>query len=250
MSSFPSSAPSTSLTVSGSSVLIILVTMFAGDVFFHFLFGWLSPDVPSWEMTVITDSLWLMSGDLVILSAVLLFLAEKKLRFHELGLRPCGWIWVIAGGLLAFVLWPVETRIIGALESSGLEYVPELEKEWASIPPSLTMRFSWVGVTSMIAFVGLIGPWIEEILFRGIVYGWLRTRFSVMASTLVSSALFGVTHIYWDEIAAAFVTCIVTAMLYERSKSLRPAIALHVTNNMTYVFWIILYMDLSQPIPI
>jgi membrane protease YdiL (CAAX protease family) len=82
-----------------------------------------------------------------------------------------------------------------------------------------------------------VAPVAEEFFFRGFFYRALRSRYSILVAALIDGVLFGVIH--WDFsdaeallivpplAALGFMFCLV----YERTGSLYPVIALHALNN-------------------
>lgn len=89
-----------------------------------------------------------------------------------------------------------------------------------------------------VAFAALIVvvvvPPAEELLFRGVVYGWMRSRWGVAASVGASSLVFGLFHgLVILPVAALFG--VVLALVYERSGSLWPAIGCHAVINLSAV---------------
>jgi membrane protease YdiL (CAAX protease family) len=80
-----------------------------------------------------------------------------------------------------------------------------------------------------------VAPFAEEFFFRGFFYRALRTRFSVLIAAAIDGALFGVIHFSGSDTALilpplaalGFMFCLV----YERTGSLYPVIALHAINN-------------------
>jgi membrane protease YdiL (CAAX protease family) len=82
-----------------------------------------------------------------------------------------------------------------------------------------------------------VAPVAEEFFFRGFFYRALRSRYSVLVAALIDGILFGIIH--WDLSTAdgllivpplaalGFMFCLV----YERTGSLYPVIALHALNN-------------------
>jgi hypothetical protein len=96
------------------------------------------------------------------------------------------------------------------------------------------------GTLGMIAagvMIICVAPVAEEFFFRGFFYRALRSRYSVLAAALIDGLLFGAIH--WDFSTAdglliipplgalGFIFCLV----YERTGSLYPVIALHALNN-------------------
>ncbi len=96
------------------------------------------------------------------------------------------------------------------------------------------------GTFGMIAagfMVVCVAPVAEEFFFRGFFYRALRSRFSVIVAAAIDGALFGVIHFDFSGTDAllilpplavlGFMFCLV----YERTGSLYPVIALHAFNN-------------------
>lgn len=83
--------------------------------------------------------------------------------------------------------------------------------------------------------VVVLAPFAEEILFRGFMYRCVRNRFGPAAASLIIGAVFGSIH-YTGPDTLAFIPPLIAlgiafCVLYERTGSLYPAIALHAVNN-------------------
>lgn len=76
----------------------------------------------------------------------------------------------------------------------------------------------------------LLVPFAEELLFRGIGYGALR-RYGVWVAAPASAAIFALAHGVNVVLVIAFVLGVVCALLYERSRSVWPAVLTHVVFN-------------------
>jgi membrane protease YdiL (CAAX protease family) len=82
-----------------------------------------------------------------------------------------------------------------------------------------------------------VAPVAEEFFFRGFFYRALRSRYSMLVAAAIDGALFGVIHYDFSGgdallilpplAALGFMFCLV----YERTGSLYPVIALHAINN-------------------
>ena len=96
------------------------------------------------------------------------------------------------------------------------------------------------GTFGMIAagfMVICVAPFAEEFFFRGFFYRALRSRWSVLMAAGIDGLLFGVIHYDFSGAdallilpplaALGFVFCLV----YERTRSIYPVIALHALNN-------------------
>jgi len=82
-----------------------------------------------------------------------------------------------------------------------------------------------------LALAAIIIPILEEILFRGLLYGTLRQYVGPVAAGVLSASLFAAVHSLWIGAAPLFVLGCVLAWLYERTGSIWSAIALHATHN-------------------
>lgn len=71
---------------------------------------------------------------------------------------------------------------------------------------------------AVLLLVVVVGPIAEELLFRGVIYGGLRTCFPVDVSALVSALIFGIYHknIVQGLYAAAFG--IILAYIFEKHR--------------------------------
>jgi membrane protease YdiL (CAAX protease family) len=84
--------------------------------------------------------------------------------------------------------------------------------------------FLWVGGA-------IIAPFVEEIFFRGFIFAGLRQVYGWQKSAIISSALFALVHLQWTAIPPIFVLGYIFAYLYNRSRSLWPAILMHGFSN-------------------
>lgn len=82
----------------------------------------------------------------------------------------------------------------------------------------------------------LLGPLAEELLWRGVIYSGLRARLGAVLAAVACSLGFVSWHLLvgWRALPALllqYVFSLVACWLTERSRSLWPAIALHVLGN-------------------
>jgi uncharacterized protein len=76
-------------------------------------------------------------------------------------------------------------------------------------------------------------PVVEEVVFRGVLYGTLRRRMAVWPAALGSAAIFALVHGYGAiGLASVFWSGIIWALAYERTLSLWPGILAHGLNNL------------------
>lgn len=85
----------------------------------------------------------------------------------------------------------------------------------------------------LLAFLTLVvaAPFIEEVLFRGYLYGKLRKAVPLWAAILITSALFGFVHGHWNVGLDVFVLSVVMCGLREITGSIWAGILLHMIKN-------------------
>jgi membrane protease YdiL (CAAX protease family) len=89
------------------------------------------------------------------------------------------------------------------------------------------------------AAAAIWAPIVEEITFRGLLYGALRTRFGVEFSALASAVVFVLPHGYGlTGSLSVLVSGILWALAYERTRSLWPGLLAHSANNLLSTLWI------------
>ena len=93
---------------------------------------------------------------------------------------------------------------------------------------NLTLEYEYI-----LAFLTLVvlAPVAEELLFRGYLYGKLRSWISIWAAALVTSVVFGVVHGQWNVGVDVFVLSLVMCSLREMTGSIWAGILLHMLKN-------------------
>ncbi len=146
----------------------------------------------------------------------------RGVSWHELGWRPAPRRWYGAALLAVLVYW-VGSGIVNAL-------LPEMGE-----PAAETLsQFGGRSILEVLVITAVAGPLAEELLFRGVLYRWLRDRWGVVAAVVLSSATFALAH---DDRASIglFGFGVLMALLYERSGSLYVAVFAHVVTNVLLV---------------
>ena len=98
------------------------------------------------------------------------------------------------------------------------------------------------GFITVIA-ICVIAPFVEEMLFRGIILRGFLIHYSPINAIVASSALFGLIHLNIYQIPGAFVFGCIIGYVFYLSKSLWPCIFAHsLANALSYL----LYIDNSE----
>lgn len=148
-----------------------------------------------------------------------------RLRPAALGLRRPARPWraaaFVAAGYAAFL-------VISAVWTSGLGIT---DRE--NIPIELGTRDSTAALIGAMLLVCAVAPLAEELFFRGFLFGALRRRGLPLAAG-VTGLVFGAAHVASAPIGFIVpLGClgIILCLLYERTGSLYPSMALHCLNN-------------------
>ncbi|MFC4324321.1 CPBP family intramembrane glutamic endopeptidase [Litchfieldia salsa] len=83
----------------------------------------------------------------------------------------------------------------------------------------------------LIIVVSIIGPILEEIIFRKIIFGTLYKRFNFFISGLLSSVLFAAVHMEFEHILLYSAMGFTFAFLYVKTKRIIVPIFAHVAMN-------------------
>ena len=88
--------------------------------------------------------------------------------------------------------------------------------------------------------VVVLAPIFEEIIFRGLVFLTLRTKFSFPISMIGSAAVFALAHGYGPiAFLTVFWSGLLWAWIYERTGSVFPGICAHAINNGLVLFFLV-----------
>ena len=147
---------------------------------------------------------------------------------------------VVVGTLSALVL-----KSLGqSADNSAQEPLMNALREWTAQNPAVAIPVAFL-------VVALIGPAVEELVFRGAVFGGLYRLATSLSSrlmgekpdagragwlpfaaaTLVSSAIFAALHVSAVIIPGIFIFAVALCALYRYTGSLLPNLAAHATFN-------------------
>ena len=87
-------------------------------------------------------------------------------------------------------------------------------------------------ITTLIS-TGLIGPIVEELMFRGIVYNELKLKVSVMKAILLTTLFFAIFHFNILQMIYTFAVGFLFIFFYEKYKDIKAPIIFHMTLNIT-----------------
>jgi membrane protease YdiL (CAAX protease family) len=202
-------------------LLSIIVCIYVGSLV-SFLAGWSNASVP--KMLVAAASF----------QGAILFLTWWFLGQHELGWKEafgfCNNVRaaVLAGVLVACLFLPVgwalqqaSGLLIQHLSHFGVRSVEQQSVQTLRVAGSWPERATLGLVT-----IGL-APLAEELLFRGILYSWVRRAGYPLLALWGTSVLFAVVHFNAITLVPLLALSLVLTALYQRTANLIAPIAAH-----------------------
>lgn len=150
-----------------------------------------------------------------------------------LGLRPFAprWWWLapLCILLLSVALDEGLLRLVRLL--TGLDLTPQTSHVLAGLARTLPLALA-----ATVA-IGLLGPLAEELLFRGLIYGYVEGRFGARPAWAVSSLLFAAAHLEAAHVVLVLPIGILLGWVRLQSGSLWPCVLAHMVNNTVVVWW-------------
>lgn len=162
----------------------------------------------------------------LILGVYIFGLRRRGLGWSSAGLRPASWSWVLISVVATLIIIPIASLITLAVLYLGGQPLENPQLSFL-LPEGLSAQDAVI----MLFLAGFAAPLGEELLFRGVLYSFLRERWGVWLSVLVSSFLFGLIHGNIAVGLTGFLLGIVAAIVFECSKSLWTAVIVHSINN-------------------
>ena len=155
-----------------------------------------------------------------------LTIGALKLRggtLHQIGMRPLhdkSWRWKAPlCGFLLFAAMLLASSVMVTL-------LPKLARPQAvtQVISQASGPWEWFAVVVMVC---IIGPFSEELLFRGYIYHSMRQYYSVLLSVLVTSLFFGCLHNDLFRLLPLTITGICLNWVSIRSGSVRGSMLAH-----------------------
>ncbi|RFU63128.1 CPBP family intramembrane glutamic endopeptidase [Peribacillus glennii] len=189
---------------------------------------------PADEVAMKSGAYWIVISFFVALLLVLFFMREdmkNDVNVRNKASIPVSVGWAIAGVFLALF----SQSIAGAIEQMlGIKPGSENTQQILSL----------IEHVPLVIFVSsVIGPILEEIIFRKIIFGSLYKRFNFFISAFISSVIFGLAHFELVHILLYSAMGFTFAFLYVRTKRILVPIFAHIAMNTLVVVFQSVYRD-------
>lgn len=151
---------------------------------------------------------------------------SKDVSREELGLKGVPTWTDIGLSVVAFIVSTVLAMILVYLFNNFA---------WFNAEQAQDVGFSAIMAPAerVIAFIVLavLAPIVEEVIFRGWLYGKLRNMLSAPWSILIVSLLFGLMHFQWNVSVNVFALSVVLCVLREITGTIYAGILTHMIKN-------------------
>lgn len=182
----------------------------------------------------------------VIYGIILLLVWAVTVRKYHVGWsalglrRPPGIYWALALPILIgmYLAAALVSAIIVKLFYGGSATNPQVEDITGG------GSFSWTKLILALITASVAAPFVEEIFFRGVLFGWLRTRWGAVPGVIISAAIFSGAHAIPLILASIFVVGLTLAIVYEKTKSILATMTLHSLFNTIGV--VAVFIDLAR----
>ena len=151
-----------------------------------------------------------------LLSVVVAVAPLGRAALPALGLRPANWKYLVFGALGTMVLSVAVSQF--GLQPEGMKQVFEIVHDLGQLGMSLLL-------------LAVLAPLVEELVFRGLLYGWLAGRWGRTVGWIVSSLAFAAAHAEPAHIILVFPLGLLFGWLRQRTDSLLPSLVAHIANN-------------------
>ncbi|WP_286172808.1 CPBP family intramembrane glutamic endopeptidase [Caproiciproducens sp. MSJ-32] len=164
----------------------------------------------------------------VIITATFLIIykVRKKSFKEELQFRKTKNINIITAVILGLSIWLFDSGVLSIIQEAGL-----LAEHFATMEETLS-PITQGNMFIVIISVGIIGPFVEELIFRGLIYKTLIKKFSVLWTIIIQAILFGLFHFNLIQSAYATLMGILLGYAVYKTKSIWPAVLMHIVNNL------------------
>ncbi|HSK99958.1 MAG TPA: type II CAAX endopeptidase family protein [Rubrobacteraceae bacterium] len=151
--------------------------------------------------------------------------ARRHLSAGSVGLKPVDAGWLLIGASLGLLGWFLTRGVVLAY----FWVTGDTTNPQAGLVGAAQGTPAQFALTLLVA--GLAVPFGEELLFRGVLYTWLR-RWGLAVAMVGSASIFGLSHGINVVLPATVVLGFLLAFAYERSGSIWPAVVGHVLYNL------------------
>ena len=167
----------------------------------------------------IRNNVYIISLIADIIFVICLFIkggSIKECQFNKIKKKDCFYI-----GLLSFSL----TVILGIVVAILMQIFPSYNEVAKTISSGTGTIYSLVSVVILI-------PICEEIIFRGVIFGYLKKRYNLVVSLIIQALAFAFIHGNIVQGIYTFILGLVLGIIYIYTNSLYGSMLMHIIYNL------------------
>ena len=155
----------------------------------------------------------------------------------QFGSRPffatLGWGWGRLGVMGGLLLVPVSIGAVFLVSTLAQLVLPESETTLFT----QMLRSSDLARYLVAALAVLTAPFVEELIYRGMLYSGLRSRLPAAVSILIVGSIFTLVHVQqywgaWASLVGLSTLSLIMTLVRAYTKSLLPCVMIHLIFNM------------------
>ena len=174
-------------------------------------------------------SVFVYGISLAVVVGVPIYIKKRRTSLQDLGVND----WPTFLAFVAYFLLTIVTMSI----ASGVFSVDVQQRQ--AIPFSQSMLASHWQLLMAFTVMVVLGPIVEELLYRGYLYGKLRNSFSIWLSVLITSITFGLAHLWvgpgvplqWSVAVDTFTLSLVMCAAREYTGAIWVPMMMHMMKN-------------------
>lgn len=184
------------------------------------------------QLTAVTNEIMksmnyilLVSSIVTVLTFMLIYKIRKQKLWSEIQVKSTKPINYGVALILGVSVWLFNMGFVSVLSMTGL---------FQSSFDAMEQSLSFVGDSNVfvsILVIGIVAPFTEELMFRGAIFKTLSKSMPITAVIILQGVLFGVYHMNLVQGMYATLLGILFGYVTYKTKSLWPAIIMHMVNN-------------------
>lgn len=193
--------------------------------------------IPSGELKLTAFAYWSIFSFLLALLLTLFFMRhdmKESALTRDKASISLSTFWAICGVFLALFAQSIAITIEQWI---GIQTQSANTQEILSVIDKIPL---------MIVVSSIIGPILEEIIFRKVIFGSLYKRFNFFIAALISSIIFGLAHMELEHLLLYSAMGFTFAFLYVQTKRILVPIIAHVSMNTFVVIVQMYYEDIQN----
>jgi membrane protease YdiL (CAAX protease family) len=190
---------------------------------------------PWTKRTVATVSDIVLGNELLCATMLGLLLVVPLLRGRPVKLLLIG-RWSIARSIFAGIGVAIGLKVLAAIIGFGIQSMGALGTDTIRAMQGAHQSF---GLVAMLLIVAVAVPFLEELIFRGVLLEAFRGYVTFMLATIAQAATFAVIHESWADMPTLFIFGLLAGWLAKRSEGLLAPMAMHAAFNLSSALTIV-----------